>query len=108
MINKFALPFSETCYCDGTEDFKCNSIKSNMEALCFRRPEEDILSDDIEVDRLKGKKSSSSSLKHKLERFLIIVSVFIGLFITYISASINAAITSFQTSEDETISQHTK
>jgi len=98
----------ETCYCDGTEDFKCNLIKSNMEALCFRRPEEDILSNEIEVDRLKGKKSSSSSLKHKLERFLIIVSVFIGLFITYISASINAAITSFQTSEDETISQHTK
>ena len=108
MINESALIFSETCYCDGTEDFKCNSIKSNMEALCFRRPEEDILSNEIEVDRLKGKKSSSSSLKDKLERFLIIVSVFVGLFITYISASINVAISSFQTSEDETESYHTK
>jgi growth arrest-specific protein 1 len=71
-----AAQTQETCYCDGTEDFKCDKIKSNMEALCFRNFEQDILSNEIGVDRLKSKKSSSSSLKEKFERILIIIVVF--------------------------------
>ena len=28
----------ESCYCDGTENFDCPKIKSNMDQLCFRDP----------------------------------------------------------------------
>ena len=86
--------FSEKCYCDGTEEFECEKIKSNMEALCFKKPEEDILSNEIDVDRLKSKKSSASSLKHQLEKILIIISVIIGLFVSYICASVDAVMSS--------------
>ena len=65
-----------------------------MEALCFRKPEEDILSNEIDVDRLKSKKSSSQSLKDKLERILIIITVLIGLFVSYLCASVNAMMSS--------------
>ena len=91
----FSFPISETCYCDGTEHFKCDRIKSNMKELCFKKPDEDILSNEIEVDRLKGSKSSASSLQSKLERILILITVFVGLFVTYLSACVNAMISDF-------------
>ena len=81
---------SETCYCDGTEDFDCKKIKTNMEALCFKKPDEDIFSNEIDVDRLKAKKSSSSSLKDKFERIILIITVIVGIFVSYICASVNA------------------
>ena len=87
---------SETCYCDGTEDFKCDKIKSNMDALCFKENEEDILSNEIGVDKLKSQKSSSSSFKQKIERFLIIMVVFVQLFVAYVSASIQVMVSSFE------------
>ena len=65
-----------------------------MEALCFRKPEEDIMNNEIDVDRLKSKKSSSSSLKDKFEKILIIISVFVGLFVSYLCASVNAMMSS--------------
>ena len=66
-----------------------------MEALCFRKSEDDILSNEIEVDRLKAKKSSSSSLKDKLERMLIIIVVFVELFVAYVIASVHVMVSSF-------------
>ena len=87
---------SETCYCDGTEDFKCDKIKSNMDALCFKQNEEDIMSNEIEVDRFQSQKSSSSSLKQKIEQFLIMIVVFVQLFVAYVSASIQVMVSSFE------------
>ena len=95
MINEFALLFSETCYCDGTEDFKCDKIKSNMDALCFKQNDEDILSNEIEVDKFQSQKSSSSSIKQKVERLLIMIVVFTQLFVAYVSASIQVVVSSF-------------
>ena len=43
-----------------------------MDALCFKQNEEDILSNEIEVDRFQSQKSSSSSLKQKIEQFLML------------------------------------
>ena len=88
---------SETCYCDGTEDFKCDKIKSNMDALCFKQNDEDILSNEIEVDKFQSQKSSSSSIKQKVERLLIMIVVFIQLFVAYVSASIQVVVSSFET-----------
>jgi len=85
----------ETCYCDGTEDFKCDKIKSNMDALCFKQNDEDILSNEIEVDKFQSQKSSSSSIKQKVERLLIMIVVFIQLFVAYVSASIQVVVSSF-------------
>ena len=72
-----------------------------MEALCFRNPEEDILSNEIEVDRLKAKKSSSSSLKDKIERMLIIIVVFVELFVAYINASVHVMVSSFNSQPNQ-------
>ena len=59
----------ENCYCDGTEDYNCQSIKDNMESLCF--------ANEINVDE-KPKKSGSFRLKiHKwLVLFVTILSIF--------------------------------
>ena len=72
-----------------------------MVALCFRKSEEDILSNEIEVDRLKYQKSSSSSLKDKLERMLIIIVVFVELFVAYVTASVHVMVSSFDSQPNQ-------
>ena len=67
-----------------------------MDALCFKENEEDILSNEIGVDKLKSQKSSSSSIKQKIERFLIIMVVFVQLFVAYVNASIQVMVSSFE------------
>ena len=68
-----------------------------MDALCFKQNDEDILSNEIEVDKFQSQKSSSSSIKQKVERLLIIIVVFIQLFVAYVSASIQVVVSSFET-----------
>ena len=72
-----------------------------MVELCFRKSEEDILSNEIEVDRLKAQKSSSSSLKDKLQQMLIIIVVFVELFVAYVSASIHVMVSSFDSQPNQ-------
>ena len=66
-----------------------------MDALCFKQNDEDILSNEIEVDKFQSQKSSSSSIKQKVERLLIMIVVFIQLFVAYVSASIQVVVSSF-------------
>ena len=72
-----------------------------MVELCFRKSEEDILSNEIEVDRLKAQKSSSSSLKDKLQQMLIIIVVFVELFVAYVSASVHVIVSSFDSQPNQ-------
>ena len=67
-----------------------------MDALCFKQNKDDILSNEIEVDRFHSQKSSSSSLKQKVERILIMIVVFVQLFVAYVSASIQVMVSSFE------------
>ena len=46
----------EKCYCDGTEDFDCVNIKTNMEELCYRETNE---IDDEKMDNKSGSTSSA-------------------------------------------------
>ena len=68
-----------------------------MDALCFKQNDEDILSNEIEVDKFQSQKSSSSSIKQKVERLLIMIVVFIQLFVAYVSASIQVVVSSIET-----------
>ena len=65
----------EQCYCDGSENFPCREIKSNMDTLCFRDDHDD-MSNDI---RDGGKTKSSGSFSAKLHRFMIVVCVVLSL-----------------------------
>jgi len=65
----------EQCYCDGSEDFPCREIKSNMDTLCFRDDHDD-MSNDI---RDGGKTKNSGSFSAKLHRFMIVVCVVLSL-----------------------------
>ena len=64
----------ESCYCDGTEDFPCRNIKSNMDKLCFRDDGDD-MSNEIDT----GHHSSSGSTLARLHRVIVVVCVFLGL-----------------------------
>ena len=70
----------ESCYCDGTENFDCMKIKSNMDKLCFR---DDLMDNEIDVD---GSKKSGSWMA-KMERFLIVFTIIVSLIINWVGTS---------------------
>ena len=89
----------ETCYCDGTEkDFDCSAVKQNMDRLCFGPPEdEDELDNEVDVDgNKKPVKSFATSLKDKMKKFLLLLSVLVSLVAAFIGGSVSAL---FQTVE---------
>lgn len=86
----------ETCYCDGTENFDCVNIKTNMEALCFR--EEDIIDNEIDTDDKPGK---SGAWKAKMDKFLILVTIFAGFFFHWVGASFSALVDSVSTASED-------
>ena len=84
----------ESCYCDGTENFDCPKIKSNMDQLCFRDPLIE-LDNEIDVDG-HGHKTSGSSWMAKMERFLIVFSVFATLIIQWVGISFQVMVESIK------------
>jgi len=70
----------ETCYCDGTENFECHAMKSNMERLCFNP---DIYENEINTDEPK----KSSSLRAKLEKILLIFSFIVTIIAEFVRGS---------------------
>ena len=74
----------ETCYCEGNEDFACEAIKSNMQNLCFRE-DNDIMSNEIDGSSGGNKNSSFAA---KIHKFVLIVSVVIGVLIQAVLSSI--------------------
>ena len=75
----------QNCYCDGTEEFACHDIKTNMENLCFAEEE----TNEIDID---GYPKKSGSFRLKIHKYLVlfvtiltvlfkgIEGAFIGLF----------------------------
>jgi len=86
----------EKCYCDGTEDFDCVNIKTNMEELCYRETNE---IDDEKMDNKSG--STSSAWIAKAERILIIVTIFATIFFNWIGASLNIMVDTVQEMHQE-------
>ena len=85
----------ETCYCDGTEDFDCVAVKSNMEKLCFQEDNE-ISDNEIDVEP-----SSASSWSAKFEKIFIFFTIFMGLVINWVGASFNVMIDAIKTTNEE-------
>lgn len=81
----------ETCFCDGTEDFDCVAIKTNMAELCFRPDDDDILDNDIDVDH-KSSTKLSGSLRAKLDRYLVIFTLFATLIINWVGATFSTMV----------------
>ena len=79
---------------DGTEDFNCLEIKSNMKELCFR---ENILDNEIDVD---GPKKSASWMA-KVEKFLIMFTVMVSLIINWVGASFQVMVNSINEYHNE-------
>ena len=71
----------ENCYCQGTEDFDCQTIKNNMQDLCFDRPKEnDYHSNEIDLDGPQKKKANSANgFNEKMHSFLVTFSVLLSL-----------------------------
>jgi len=88
----------EKCYCDGTEDFDCVNIKTNMEELCYRETNE---IDDEKMDNKSG--STSSAWIAKAERILIIVTIFATIFFNWIGASLNIMVDTVQEMHQEPV-----
>merc|ERR1712223_1830239 len=86
----------ETCYCDGSEDFDCVNIKTNMEELCYRETNE---IDDEKMDNKSG--STSSAWIAKAERILVIVTIFATIFFNWIGASFNIMVDTVQEMHQE-------
>ena len=55
----------ENCYCDGTEEFPCNDIKTNMENLCYPTEEDN----EIDID---GRPKKSGSYRLKIHKYLVL------------------------------------
>ena len=69
----------ENCYCQGTEDFDCQTIKNNMQDLCFDKPKEnDLNSNEIDLDGPQKKKANSGS-GFEMHSFLLTLSVLLSL-----------------------------
>ena len=76
----------ENCYCQGNEDFDCQTIKNNMEELCFNK-EENVESNEIDIDGPLKKKSNSSNFVAKLHKSLLVFSVISSLIFKVIQTS---------------------
>ena len=74
----------ETCACTGKEPFDCKAIKANMDNLCFAPPQEN---NEIEDDD-----SKSSSLKLRVQKFLLLVSLFVSALANLILESLRSAL----------------
>ncbi len=74
----------ESCYCEGTEDFDCQAIKTNMDRLCFKPPEDD-LTNEIDVDGSKA--SGSSSWTGQLDKVLILFTIIVTLVVNWVGTS---------------------
>jgi len=69
----------ENCYCQGTEDFDCQTIKNNMQDLCFDKPKEnDLNSNEIDLDGPQKKKANSGN-GFEMHSFLLTLSVLLSL-----------------------------
>lgn len=63
----------ESCYCDGTEDFPCREIKSNMDNLCFRDDRDDM------SNEIGDNGHRSAGTLARLHRLVVVLCVFLGL-----------------------------
>jgi len=85
----------ENCYCQGNEDFDCETIKRNMQDLCFEEQNNDLDSNEIDVDEPVRKKSSSSNtISAKLNHYLILFSVIFSAIFKMIHSSFEAMVSS--------------
>ena len=83
----------ENCYCQGNEDFDCQTIKTNMQELCFNQiHDESVETNEIDVDQHLVKKKSNSGIIAKLHRFLLIFSLFATIFFKMIQTSFETMI----------------
>ena len=85
----------ENCYCQGNEDFDCQTIKRNMQDLCFEDKSNSLDSNEIDVDEPVRKKSSSSNtISAKLHHYLILFSVLFSAIFKMIHSSFEAMVSS--------------
>ena len=91
----------ETCYCDGTEDFDCVNIKTNMERLCFK--EDNMIPNEINVDEKSSK--SGAGWTAKIERFLIVFTILSTLIVNWVAATFSVMIHSLKNVQEEAPSQ---
>ena len=82
----------ENCYCQGNEDFDCQTIKRNMQELCFDK-NNDLDSNEIDVDEpVKKKSSSSNTISAKLHHYLLLFSILFSAIFKTIQTSFEAMI----------------
>lgn len=60
------------CYCDGTEDFPCDSIRRNTQALCFGRDDWTVESSDFPTTTSDPSASSAAAIR---DHALLVLSV---------------------------------
>jgi hypothetical protein len=78
-----------TCFCDGTEEFKCKEIRENTENLCFEK-EKDVSNtiDEEEVHESKGIMKKSS--------LLVVISLICSVLNTSLGESVITLLQDFQ------------
>ena len=62
LLRQKAAAKLSTCYCEGTEDFDCITIRRNTDVLCFgKKPDTDFEDNEIDVEEKPSKTGSGSS-----------------------------------------------
>jgi len=86
----------KNCYCDGTEDYDCRRIKSNMDRLCFRKTKSRFGAEDIDnniqadypeqsISNLNGDKNSNSQPFQSRSAFIcVLLTFFLNIWLKYI------------------------
>lgn len=88
----------ENCICDGTENYKCQKIKDNMDQLCFKDP------DPILTNEIEGSSQKSGSGKiHGLQRLVIVLCVILGTFVNFVWAAITEMASSISRDQPENL-----
>ena len=78
-----------TCFCDGTEDFKCKEIRENTDSLCFEK-EKDI-NNTINVDEVNESKGIM-----KRSSLLVVISLICSVLNTSLGQSVQTLFKDFQ------------
>jgi len=62
LLRQKAAAKLSTCYCEGTEDFDCITIRRNTDVLCFgKKPDTDFEDNEIDVEEKPSKTGSGSA-----------------------------------------------
>jgi hypothetical protein len=78
-----------TCFCDGTEDFKCKEIRENTDSLCFEEDKD--VNNTISVDEL-----NESTGMMKKSSLLVVISLTCSVLSTSLGESVKILFEDFQ------------